>query len=206
MIEQCSNISQLIVSLVAAGVATMTAVRKKTLLYVLAAGMLVTLALGILYWLTYQLIMGQSPDVFQASDFSWVASYLFLLAIELTLTAPHSKHKRYLPSYLPIAIAIALTIYFCQWGGVIMNILHVGILGICACCAMRNLHFGTVTHRPLHWFCLAFVATEYLLWISSCFWVSDTWTNPYFWFDFILTALIGLFYPLVKKVVEDDLS
>ena len=37
---------------------------------------------------------------------------------------------------------------------------------------------------------------------ASCCWVSDTLTNPYFWFDFLLTLVLLLFLPAVRKAVE----
>lgn len=49
---------------------------------------------------------------------------------------------------------------------------------------------------------LTFTALEYALWTASCFWVSDTLTNPYFWFDFLLTLVLLLFLPAVRKAVE----
>ena len=63
-------------------------------------------------------------------------------------------------------------------------------------CPLDGLRFrfhGTV---------LAFIALEYALWTASCFWVSDTLTNPYFWFDFLLTLVLLLFLPAVRKAVE----
>ncbi len=204
-IELFSNLLQLLVGGVTTCALAITAVQKKKLLYVLAAGMIGSLFLGILYWSTYQAIIGSTPEIFQVADFSWMAAYLFLLALEITLTTAQSKENRYLPSYLPFPIAITLILYFCQWGGVFMNVAHVGLLAFCAHYAVRNLRFGTAEYRPIHQFCIAFVAVEYSLWLSSCFWVSDTLTNPYFWFDFALTALMGLFYVLVKKVAANDL-
>ena len=49
---------------------------------------------------------------------------------------------------------------------------------------------------------LGIIVLEYCLWTASCFWISDTITNPYFWFDFILTASIFALLPVTRKVVE----
>ena len=49
---------------------------------------------------------------------------------------------------------------------------------------------------------LAFAALEYALWTSSCFWVSDTLTNPYFWFDFLLSLVLLLLLPALRKAVD----
>ena len=75
-----------------------------------------------------------------------------------------------------------------------------------AWCAVRGLVWAKKTEngrlRRFHGTVLAFIALEYALWTASCFWVSDTLTNPYFWFDFLLTLVLLLFLPAVRKAVE----
>jgi hypothetical protein len=48
---------------------------------------------------------------------------------------------------------------------------------------------------------LCICALEFCLWTASCFWVSDTLTNPYFWFDFLLTAALFALLPATRKAV-----
>ncbi|WP_409968984.1 hypothetical protein RFF05_03175 [Bengtsoniella intestinalis] len=84
----------------------------------------------------------------------------------------------------------------------LLNISYMGVLTVCAYFAIQNLLFGDGKAKGIHIFCLVFIATEYALWIASCFWISDIWTNPYFWFDFLLTAEIGLFFPVVNRAVR----
>ena len=38
--------------------------------------------------------------------------------------------------------------------------------------------------------------------ITSRFWVSDTLTNPYFWFDFLLSLVLLLLLPALRKAVD----
>ena len=61
---------------------------------------------------------------------------------------------------------------------------------------------GGARLRRFHGTVLAFAALEYALWTSSCFWVSDTLTNPYFWFDFLLSLVLLLLLPALRKAVD----
>ena len=45
-------------------------------------------------------------------------------------------------------------------------------------------------------------ALKYALRTAPRFWARDTLTNPYFWFDFLLTLVLLLFLPAVRKAVE----
>lgn len=201
-LELFSNILQLAVCIVAAIVTTTIATNKKTVEYTLAAGVLITLALGISYWLTYQFLVELTPQIFYVADISWIAAYTFLLALELYITDDAVRGRRHFAMYIHFPILLAITIYFCQWGDVLMNFAYMIPLACCAYLAIRNLIFGGAKARVLHIFCIVFIITEYALWIASCFWVSDTWTNPYFWFDFMITAEIALFLPIVRKAVD----
>jgi hypothetical protein len=42
---------------------------------------------------------------------------------------------------------------------------------------------------------------EYCLWTASCFWVSDTLANPYFWFDFGLSGSAVLLLIAAERAV-----
>ena len=44
-----------------------------------------TFALGTLYWTLHLLLRQETPQVFYVSDLAWLASYVFLLSLTLTL-------------------------------------------------------------------------------------------------------------------------
>lgn len=69
--------------------------------------------------------------------------------------------------------------------------------GPCVCKAQGELRL-----RRFHRAVLAFAALEYALWTSSCFWISDTLSNPYFWFDFLLSLVLLLLLPALGKAVD----
>lgn len=54
---------------------------------------LLAFALGTLYWSLHLLLRQETPQVFYVSDLAWLASFVFLLA--LTLTLPTAEERRF---------------------------------------------------------------------------------------------------------------
>ena len=50
-----------------------------------------TFALGTLYWTLHLLLRQETPQVFYVSDLAWLASFVFLLALTLTLPAAEER-------------------------------------------------------------------------------------------------------------------
>ena len=57
---------------------------------------------------------------------------------------------------------------------------------------MRYFHIGV----------LCYVAAEYALWTSGCFWPGDSISSPYCWSDLLLTPCIFALLPATGKAVE----
>ena len=55
---------------------------------------LLAFTLGTLYWTLHLLLRQETPQVFYVSDLAWLASFVFLLA--LTLTLPTAEERRLL--------------------------------------------------------------------------------------------------------------
>ena len=53
-----------------------------------------TFALGTLYWTLHLLLRQETPQVFYVSDLAWLASYVFLLALTLTLPDAAERQSR----------------------------------------------------------------------------------------------------------------
>lgn len=165
-----------------------------------------TFALGTLYWTLHLLLRQETPQVFYVSDLAWLASYVFLLALTLTLLDAAERQSRTELCWLaPVFCLPQFTLYVTR-GDLLLNVLMCGLTMMLAWCAVRGLVWAKKTEngrlRRFHGTVLAFTALEYALWTASCFWVSDTLTNPYFWFDFLLTLVLLLFLPAVRKAVE----
>ena len=50
---------------------------------------------------------------------------------------------------------------------------------------------------------LCYVAAEYALWTSDCFWPGDSISSPYCWLDFLLTLCIFALLPATGKAVRE---
>ncbi|MBS6313899.1 MAG: histidine kinase, partial [Firmicutes bacterium] len=163
-------------------------------------------ALGTLYWTLHLLLRQETPQVFYVSDLAWLASYVFLLS--LTLTLPDAGERQFRTGLCWLAPVFCLPQFalYVTRGDLLLNVLMCGLTMMLAWCAVRGLVWAKKTEsgrlRRFHGTVLAFTALEYAMWTASCFWVSDTLTNPYFWFDFLLTLVLLLFLPAVRKAVE----
>ena len=56
--------------------------------------------------------------------------------------------------------------------------------------------------RLFHLVMIGYIVLENGLWLSSYPWAGDTLANPYFWFDFAVTASILALFPAVRKAVR----
>jgi len=56
--------------------------------------------------------------------------------------------------------------------------------------------------RYFHIGILCYVAAEYALWTSGCFWPGDSIFSPYCWCDFLLTVCLFGLLPATGKAVR----
>lgn len=206
MLEFWDYLAQLTVTAAGFGIALRRYYKTRRQAWFLLAHFYGTFALGTLYWTLHLLLRQQTPSVFYVSDLAWIASFVFLLTLVFTL--PSADERRF---HTPLCLAVPavcvpqLALYLTH-GDVLSNLLMCGMTMLAAWCAVRGLAWarrsGDGRLRRFYRITLGFAALEYALWTSSCFWVSDTLTNPYFWFDFLLTAALPLFLPAVRKAVD----
>ena len=97
-------------------------------------------------------------------------------------------------------------VLYVTYGDLLLNVLMCGLTMMLAWCAMRGLVWAKKTEngrlRRYHGTELAETTQEYAQRTDTSYWVSDTLTNPYFWCDFLLTLVLLLFLPAVRKAVE----
>ena len=199
--------------------------------YFLLACFFGTYGLGTLYWTLHVLLLDVTPRIFYVSELGWIASYVFLLTMEMTLPSAEELRFRTKLSWLAPAIGVPQFILYITYGDVFFNVLMCSGTMAAAWLSIRGLVFsrrssvlqaggeargkddadfasGTTAPvvqpadlRPFHITVLCFTGLEYALWTSSCFWVSDTLSNPYFWFDSMLSAAIFMMLPATRKAV-----
>lgn len=201
-VEMFSNLLQTLVAVVASVFAINLVLKKPKREYLLLAGFFVSFALGIVYWCVYNFLMDVTPQVFYVADLSWISGFLFLLSLEFYLSDDSVAKKKHWTMGLSLILTLVLGCYFCWRGKILIKFIWMLLLGICLFSANRNVVFSSSATKPFHIWMIVYIFTEYALWFAASFWISDTMTNPYFWFDFLLTFELALLLPIFKKAVE----
>ena len=85
-----------------------------------------TFALGTLYWTLHLLLRQETPQVFYVSDLAWLASFVFLLALTLTLpTAEERRFRTRLCRLVPV-VCLPQFILYVTYGDVLSNVFMCG--------------------------------------------------------------------------------
>lgn len=184
MAELADNAIQLFITFVIAALSLYSAVRKRSREWVLLTLFYASYALGLSYWLLYIVLYKTTPQVFCVSELSWTAAFIFL-AIRLsgeTGNDPRSAKYFALPAF-----SAAMAVVFSLRGSYFENAIMGAAMAFLGYFAMKGLILkkDTAVSRAA----LFFYASEYLLWIASCFSPGDRFSEPYYLIDtFLLNA------------------
>ena len=194
------------------------AIRKRDRAWTLLAFFFGCFALGDLYWMSCVLFYGETPTITVVSSLSWYATYIFLYMTLRQLAPPESARETRVLPWLGFAFTLAMGIFYFAlyivwqielgekyvlWGKALDNLIVALLMGLLLFSAIRRL-MDRDKYPTQRYFCivvLVFCLLEYALWTASCFWWTDTLGNPYYWFDFLLTANFFFFLPATKKAV-----
>ena len=205
MIDRIENLFQIAVLLVCVSVALSRAIRQHSRTWTLLAFYYGCWILGDLYWLLCLIFFGATPLVSVVSDLSWYAAFI-LLYLLLRMTAPPGSHreKRLLP-WLGLAFTLGMAAFFIQWGEYISNLVYAGLMGLLLFSSIRRLMDAQdyPAQRSLCTAILIVCMLIYGLWVSSCFMKAEVITEPYYWFDFLLTLSFVLLLPATQKAVAE---
>jgi len=207
MVELIDNLTQSAGTLAAFIAAGVLYYRTRRQTFFLLACFLGCFMLGTFHWTLYILLFDSSPQVFYVSELAWIASYLFLLTLEYVLATEKEKRYRHPAMLLVPLFCIPQLILYLSRGEILGNLLMVGLTMVVAFFALRGFLFArrqSGQARNMQYFhgaVLVIIFLEFGLWTSSCFWISDTMSNPYFWFDFMLSASLLALVPAMKKAV-----
>lgn len=200
MVELIDNLLQTLSSLAAFAGGAILFSRRRKLPYFLLTCFYGLFTLGTLYWTLHYALLNETPSIFYISDIPWVASFVFLLLLEQNVSTDEEKKTRHPIRWLVPLLFGLLTLYYCTHGDILSNLCYYAITASAAWYAVGGLIHARRQGNPpggrgrFHLSVLIILVLEHCLWTASCFWVSDTLTNPYFWFDFMLSAS---FWPLL---------
>ena len=163
------------------------------------------------YWTTYQLVMGDYPEVSEFAAYSgWNVGYLLLLISVLYMRHTKVKHFLHPVIFFPVLITIPQYLLYLNFGGYINNLWEVGLTTITSVYCLQEIVYY-IKHKSeqnaFPWFSvlvLMHMIVTYGMWTASCFSWSSELTNPYFYCT-ILDGLICVFFGFgAKKYYEKE--
>lgn len=201
MIETIDNLIQLLAALSGCVLSGIFYLKNRKQSYFLLCCFYGCLGLGLMYWLLYLRLAKETPTIFYVSDIGWISCWLFLLLLQNSLADKEEQKLRSRAPWLALVMVIPLTAHFIIIGNVIYNLIVGAQMAAMLWIAIRGLVWQSRQPEPDHgkrFFHLAvigYIVLEYCLWLSGYPWAGDTLTNPYFWFDFAVTASILTLFP-----------
>lgn len=208
MVEFIDNLTQLLAALSGCVLSGVFYLRSRRQPYFLLCCFYGCFGFGLLYWLLYTLLVTNVPPMFYVSDIGWISCFLFLLLLQNSLADREEQKLHSRVPWLALVIEIPLTAYFISIGDALYNLIVGVLMAFMLWIAVRGLVWQSRQSKPdhgkrfFHLVMIGYIALENCLWISSYPWVGDTLTNPYFWFDFAVTASILALFPAVRKAVR----
>lgn len=206
--ELIINLLQFFVTLLGFCLSGIRYLRHRTLSYFLLICFYGCFALGSLYWTLYLLLFSETPRIFYVSEFGWVSSVIFLCLLQYTLSSPEERSFSCRKSLLAPLIGVPLCAFYCTFGDIFSNLLWCGMMILVSYRSIHGLVYAetqTGKGRNLRYFhigILCYVAVEYALWTSGCFWPGDSIFSPYCWCDLLLTFCLFGLLPATGKAVR----
>lgn len=161
---------------------------------------------GLLYWLLYLRLAKETPSIFYVADIGWISCFCFLVLLQNSLADKEERALRSRAPWLALVIEIPLTAYFVTIGDVLYNLIDGALMTAMLWRAIRGLVWQSRQpdqgKRFFHLAMIGYITLENCLWLSSYPWAGNTLANPYFWFDFAVTASILVLLPAVRKAVR----
>ena len=206
MIEFIDNLIQLLVVLSGCVLSGIFYLKSRRQPYFLLCCFYGFFGLGLLYWLLYMILVTDTPSIFYVSDIGWISSFLFLLLLQYSLADKEESLFRSRVPWLAFAVEIPLTVYFISIGDALYNLIVGALMTAMFWLAIRGLVWQRKQPQRNKLFfplvLLVFLCLENCLWLSGYPWAGDTLANPYFWFDFAVTAMFLALFPAVRKAVR----
>lgn len=205
--ELINNLLQLLAALLGFGLAGIRYWKKRCQAYFLLTCFYGCFTLGALYWTLYLLLFSKTPQVFYVSEFGWISSVIFLRILQYTLSSGEERSFKCNATWLSLIIGVPLFLFFCSYGDILSNLLWCGMMIVISYCSIRGLAYAEKqigcekNMKYFHSVVLCYVAAEYALWISGCFWQNNSFLNPNFWFDILLTCCILWLLPATRRAV-----
>lgn len=215
VIESTDNIIQLFTTGFCAGLSAYRAFKTGRHAWVLLFFAAFVYFLADIYWQLYLVFYGETPHYSYIPDAGWYACYLFLILLVNDIRGRRDKtpYNRFL-LLIPV-FTVGMCVFYLQFGDFIGNILAAVLMSILIRvtvdaliqCKRRELLKNDALHTDrnrngLYISVLVFCFAEYAAWTTSCFWMGDTFANPYFYFDTVLSLTFLIFPHALRSALK----
>lgn len=204
MIESIDNAVQIATLLICAAVSLYRTAKYKSRTWTQAFFFYGSWALGCVYWLLCLIFYEDTPQISVVSDLSWYAALILLYMILRRVAPPELCGKIGILPWLGPVFTFGMAVFFMTRGEILSNLIYAVLMGLLLFSAIRRLTAGEV-FRKQRFFVISVLILcllEYGLWVASCFWDADSLSNPYYWFDFLLTAEFAALLPSIREAVK----
>ena len=203
IIESTENIIQLITAGFCAVLSAYRAFKTGKHAWVLLFFAAFVYFLGDIYWQMYLTFYGETPQYSNISYVGWHACYLFLILIVNDIRG-HRKKTRYNRTLLLIPVfTVGMCIFYFLFSNsdAVENILSTVLMSI-----LIWVTVDALMRRSIRFYItvLVFCFAEYAAWTASCFWMGDTFANPYFYFDTVLSVVFLIFPSALKSALKES--
>ena len=205
MIEMAENLIQLLVLIFCFGMTCYQFTRRSSRAWLLLSLYYLTMLMGQLYWVLMLVLLHRSAMLDYVSESTWFAAYLFLFLLARHLLPEGAVPTRSAALWIGPVFAACMAIFYMQWGKIMSNICTAVAMGL----ILQNVTRGLILTRgssarqyPAKRCFLAVLGiciAEYALWTASCFWSGETFANPYYWMDLLLTFCMLFLFIAVKE-------
>ena len=209
MIETVENAAQLVVVGISCCIAFVNLLRRRSRIWLLLGLSYGSFLLGLLYWLLYLLFYGDTPHFRYISELSWYTAYLLLYMMLHTVSDSEERSVRSRIPFLLLLFAAGMCVFYMQCSSVLSNLIAL----ICMSMLLFHSSRGLIYHRNkkghgkwcrLYALTLLFCSAEYSMWTVTCIYWTDTFSNPYFWFDILQTICFPLFLPAAAGMMKPE--
>ena len=198
-IDYAENLVQLLAVLSALLICLFQYIRQKETIGIYATAIYLSSLLSCYYWTAYLIIMDDEPTISNLFSYSgWNLSYIILLMLVLYTKSREEKRYFHPLMLLPIPLNLWQLSLYLPYGGAVNSIYQVTILTLVACFSVqsfcwyfKNRKAGAA--RPyVASAALLYVAAEFGMWTSSCFYqpIADLYYPCSFIFSSALLLLV----------------
>ena len=208
MADIVDNLFQVCILSICTGIVTVKALRSKKREWMLLFMCYSLYMFSTLFYLLYKAYYIGEPST-HTSEIGWYVSYTSLVLLMNNVRDKGMDKVRYKVLWLIPVFTFGMGAFFVyiSEGDYLSNIVAAVLMAVLIINALKGaIYCGrekkNYPEKLLYRSVLIFCTMEYLSWIASCIWFNADFTNPYYWFDMLITLSFVLFIPSVERVVE----